>query len=250
VLFLTLLTKEFILKLTKKGNNPVYATNSLLKGLKLITRPELRKFILIPILINLVLYSAAFAVGYYTISDLIAQFIPDWLAWLEWLIWPLFFISCSIAVFFTFTLLGNILSAPFYTQLAVKTLGVISGNTQAVDEQPFNKVIWAELKRVGYLVSRMLPLLILFIIPGVNLIAPFLWALFGAWGMGLEFMAYPLEIQGVLFSEQKEMAKQRRIGVLSFGGLVLIGLTIPLFNLIVAPVAVIGATIYYYEISE
>jgi CysZ protein len=95
----------------------------------------------------------------------------------------------------------------------------------------------------------MLPILILFIIPGINLVAPFIWVLFGAWGMGLEFMAYPLEKQGVLFSQQKEIAKKRRIGVLSFGGLVLFGLSIPIFNLIVAPAAVIGATIYLYGIK-
>ncbi len=232
-----------------KGNNPVYAANCLLKGLKLLSKAELRKFILIPVLINLILYSAAFAVGYYTISDLITQFIPGWLSWLEWLIWPLFFISGSIAIFFTFTLLANLLAAPFYSQLSTKTLSVISGNTETIDEQPINQVIWAELKRFTYLTSRMLPILILFIIPGINLVAPFIWALFGAWGMGLEFMAYPLEKQGLLFSQQKEIAKNRRIGVLSFGGLVLFGLSIPIFNLIVAPAAVIGATIYLYGIK-
>ena len=233
-----------------KANNPIYAANCLLKGLKLLSKPELRKFILIPVLINLILYSAAFAVGYYTISDLITQFIPGWLSWLEWLIWPLFFISGSIAVFFTFALVANLFAAPFYSQLSAKTLSVISGNTETLDEQPLNQIIWAELKRFTYLTSRMLPILILFIIPGINLVAPFLWALFGAWGMGLEFMAYPLEKQGVLFSQQKEIAKNRRIGVLSFGGLVLFGLSIPLFNLIVAPTAVIGATIYLHGIKE
>jgi CysZ protein len=92
----------------------------------------------------------------------------------------------------------------------------------------------------------MLPLLLISVIPGVNLIAPFLWALFGAWGMGLEFMAYPQENKGILFSEQKEQAKARRLSVLSFGGLVIAGLSIPVFNLVVAPAAVIGATIYFY----
>lgn len=238
------------MNLKNKGNNPAYAINSLLKGLKLISKAELRKFILIPVLINLVLYSAAFALGYYTIADLITQFIPAWLSWLEWLIWPLFFISFSIAVFFTFTLIANLLAAPFYSQLSAKTLSIISGNSQNIEEQPLNQVVWAELKRFAYLTSRMLPILILFIIPGINLFAPFLWALFGAWGMGLEFMAYPLEGKGLLFSQQKEVAKSRRMGVLSFGGLVLAGLSIPIVNLIVAPVAVIGATIYIHGLTE
>ena len=55
-------------------------------------------------------------------------------------------------------------------------------------------------------------------------IAPFLWALFGAWGMALEYMAYPLENAGVLFSEQKQLAKSIRLGALSFGGVAAMGL--------------------------
>lgn len=239
-----------MMNLKEKGNNPVYAVNCLLQGLKLLGKKELRKFLLIPILINIILYSVAGALGYFYISDLIAQFIPSWLSWLEWLVWPVFFISFSAVGFFTFTILANLIASPFYSQLSLKTLVLISGQSGKVEEQKIPRVILSELTRMAYLFSRMLPLLILFIIPGINLIAPFLWLLFGAWGMGLEFMAYPLENKGLLFAQQKEEAKARRLGVLSFGGLVVAGLSIPLVNLVVAPAAVIGATIYFYGISE
>ena len=239
-----------MMNLKEKGNNPVYAVNCLLQGLKLLGKKELSKFLLIPILINIILYSVAGALGYFYISDLIAQFIPSWLSWLEWLVWPVFFISFSAVGFFTFTILANLIASPFYSQLSLKTLVLISGQSGKVEEQKIPRVILSELTRMAYLFSRMLPLLILFIIPGINLIAPFLWLLFGAWGMGLEFMAYPLENKGLLFAQQKEEAKARRLGVLSFGGLVVAGLSIPLVNLVVAPAAVIGATIYFYGISE
>jgi len=237
-------------ELKEKGNNPVYAVSCLLQGLKLLGRKELRKFLIIPIVINIILYSIAGTLGYLYIADLITQFIPSWLSWLEWLIWPLFFISFSVVGFFTFTILANLIASPFYSQLSIKTLEVISGKPSTIEEQAITQVILAELKRMGYLVSRMLPLLVLFVIPVINLIAPFVWALFGAWGMGLEFMAYPLENKGLLFAEQKEQAKSRRFGVLSFGGLTILGLSIPVLNLIVAPAAVIGATIYFHGINE
>jgi len=88
------------------------------------------------------------------------------------------------------------------------------------------------------------------VIPGINVIAPVLWALFGAWGMALEYLAYPLENQGVLFSEQKQLVKSVRLGALSFGGLAVLGLTIPVLNIIIAPAAVIGATLYFNEIKR
>ena len=234
----------------KKGNNPVLAIGFLFKGLNLLTSLELRKFIIIPILINVVLYSAALTLGYFYISDLIDQFIPGWLHWLSWVLWPLFFISFFIAGFFTFTVLANLLAAPFYGKLSAKTLAMISGQALATAEQPLPKVLIAEAKRIGYLGTRALPLLILSVIPGINVLAPLLWALFGAWGMALEYLAYPLENQGVLFSEQKELVKSVRLGALSFGGLAVLGLTIPVLNIIVAPAAVIGATLYVHEIKR
>jgi len=238
------------MQFNKKGNNPVLAVSFLFKGMNLLSSPELRKFIVIPVLINIVLYSAALTLGYFYISDLIDQFIPGWLHWLNWILWPLFFISFFIIGFFTFSLLANILAAPFYGKLSAKTLAMAKGQAVASAEQPLAKVLVAETKRLGYLATRALPLLILSVIPGINVVAPFLWALFGAWGMALEYLAYPLENQGVLFSEQKELVKSVRLGALSFGGLAVLGLTIPVLNLVVAPAAVIGATLYFNEIRQ
>lgn len=234
----------------KKGNNPALAIGYLFKGLKLLASSQLRSFIIIPVLINVVLYSVALLLGYYYISDLINQFIPSWLHWLSWILWPLFFISFFIAGFFTFTVLANLLAAPFYGKLSAKTLVLINGQAKETEEQSLVKVIFAELKRAGYLLSCALPLLVLSFIPGVNVLAPFLWALFGAWGMALEYMAYPLENAGVLFSEQKQLVKSIRIGALSFGGVAVMGLTIPLLNIIIAPAAVIGATIYFNDVRK
>lgn len=238
------------MRLTKKGNNPIAALGYFLQGLKLLASPELRSFLIIPVLINLALYSIALVLGYYYMNDLINSFIPGWLQWLDWILWPLFFICFFIAGFFTFTVIANIIAAPFYGKLAAKTLAVITGQTAATAEQPIAKVMAAEFKRVAYLATRALPLLVLFVIPGLNVIAPFLWALFGAWGMALEYMAYPLENEGVLFSEQKQFAKEIRLGALSFGGLTMVGLTLPVLNIVVAPAAVIGATIYMHEAKE
>lgn len=233
----------------KKGNNPVLAVGYLLKGLSLLTSTSLRSFILIPILINLMLYSAALTLGYYYISDLINQFIPSWLHWLSWVLWPLFFISFFIAGFFTFTVLANLLASPFYGKLSSKTVVLVSNTVAEAKEQPLPLVVSAELKRATYLLTRAIPLVILSFIPGLNVLAPFLWALFGAWGMALEYCAYPLENAGVLFTEQQQLLKSVRLGALSFGGVAALAITIPVLNILIAPAAVIGATLYVNDIK-
>lgn len=231
-------------------NNPIVAVGYFFKGLGLLLHPELRPFLLMPLLINFLIYALALVLGYHTIDGLLQHFIPAWLHWLNWLLWPLFFLCFFIAGFFTFTIMANILAAPFYGKLAAKTLGLANGAGVGADEQPLPKVMAAELKRALYLASRALPLLALFMIPGLNIIAPFLWGLFGAWGMALEYLAFPLENAGVLFPAQKQLAKEHRLGSLSFGGIVMMGLSLPVLNVVVAPAAVIGATLYIKAIRE
>lgn len=234
----------------KKGGNPAFAAKCFLQGLKFLGRKGLRQYLIFPVLINLFLYFSAFAIGFYYISDLMQEFIPSWLEWIRWILWPLLFVSFLITVFFTFTLLANLIASPFYGKLSARTLSIITGEPEPIDDQKLAKVLFAELNRLMYLVSRALPLLLLFIIPGVNLFAPFLWVLFGAWGMILEFIAYPLENEGVLFPQQRQLVKSIRLGALSYGGMVLLGLTIPILNILVPPAAVIGATIYSHELKK
>lgn len=234
----------------KTGNTPWLALSCLWQGIKLLPHPELRKYLLIPLFINLVLYSGAFVLGYHSVSALIHQFIPDWLSWLNWILWPLFFVSFLVLGFFTFTLLANLIAAPYYSQLSAKTLQLISGQNIAGGEASWDKIFVGELRRVGYLLIRILPLLLLFVIPVVNLIAPVLWAIFAAWGIAMEFIAYPLENRGLPFPEQKRFLQQSRFGVLSFGALTGLGLTLPLVNLLIGQAAVIGATIYVQRLAE
>ncbi len=238
------------MKFSNKGNNPILAASYLFKGIALLGSAPLRHFILIPILINIILYSAALTLGYYYIDSLINAFIPSWLNWLHWLLWPLFFVSFLIVGFFSFTALANLVSAPFYGKLAAKTLTLINPEAIAVSEQPISKVMLAESKRLIYILRLAIPLLVLSFIPGINLIAPLLWALFSAWSMSLEYMAYPLENAGILFIEQKQLIKSIRWGALSFGGIAVLGLSIPVINIIIAPAAVIAATIYVDEMSQ
>jgi len=234
----------------KKGSNPFLALNYFIRGIKYLGKPELRKYLLVPIVINLILYSVAFALSYYYISGVIEQLIPDWLQWLNWILWPLFFICFIIAIFFSFTLLANLMAAPFYSKLSANTMALLIGKPVVVQEQSWHKVMWSEFRRLGYLGLRALPLLFLAIIPGVNFIAPFLWAVFGAWAIALEYMAYPLENEGLLFYEQRQVARSVRFGALSFGGISVAGLAVPLLNILVPPAAVIGATIYVHEMKK
>jgi CysZ protein len=228
----------------------ISAASSLFQGLKLLTNSAIRPFVLIPIFINVILYSTAFVLGYFYLNHLVTQMIPDWLHWLTWLIYPLFFISFCVIGFFTFSLLANLIAAPFYAKLAAKTLAVI-GTPISETAEPSAKEVWfAEWQRLRYSLSHTLPLLILFLIPVVNLIAPILWFGFSAWCVALEFFGYPQENRGVLFPEQQTQLKSMKLHALSFGGLVTLGQSLPILNIVIAPAAVISATLHLHNATS
>ncbi|MDD5035940.1 MAG: sulfate transporter CysZ [Methylococcaceae bacterium] len=231
-------------------SGPLGSMACLLRGLKMLGQPGLRHFLWAPLLVNLVLYSLGFwAAGHYFSAAMEHWSLPAWLDWLHWLLWPLFALMLFIITFFTFTLMANLVASPFYGPLAEKvrkTLGLTSSRPER-DPSPFGELaagFGSELRRMGYFAWRALPLIILSLIPGLNIVAAFLWVLFGAWSLSLEYLAYPLEAQGMLFPQQRELAKSRRLETLAFGGAVMLGLSIPLVNILIPPAAVIGATLY------
>lgn len=212
-------------------------------ALKLLTTPALRPFVLMPLLINFVLYSVALVLGYFYLNRVIAQLIPDSLHWLTWLIYPLFFVSFCVMGFFTFSMLANLIAAPFYAKLAAKTLVVIDAPVLSIVEPSALQVWSAEFQRLRYSLTRTLPLLILFLIPVVNVIAPLIWLLFSAWGVAVEYFGYPLENRGILFPQQTQQLKTMRFDAVMFGGIVILGQSLPIFNVLIAPTAVIAATL-------
>ncbi|TAN50296.1 MAG: sulfate transporter CysZ [Methylococcaceae bacterium] len=231
-----------------KLNNPLYTVRCLGQGLKLLARPELRHFVWIPLLINFVLFALGlWAVRHY-FDAVIAYFLPDWLMWLRGFIWPLVATSFVILTLFSFTLLANIVGAPFYGILAEKVAVLLGLPAVPEVQEPWPKAVLrslqAETARLRYYLVRAAPMLLLFLIPGVNVFASFLWLAFNGWFLALEYTSYPLERYGCGFAEQRQLLGKARIMAAGFGVLVALGLAVPLLNVLMPPAAVAGAVIY------
>ncbi|MGI9210987.1 MAG: sulfate transporter CysZ [Methylococcaceae bacterium] len=228
-------------------NSPVQAFKCLFQGFNLLMQPELRHFIIAPLIINLLLFGLALVTGVHYFAVFMNNIIPGWLEFLVWLIWPLFGLSFLLMVYFSFTLIANVIASPFYSILAEKAIQHIEGERGVVSQSKISQAvvtgITSSLKRLGYFLLRAIPLLILFIIPGVNLVAPFVWMAFSAWVVAQEYMAYPLEAKGYDFTRQRGVVKTMRLGLLTYGGLIMLGLAIPLLNILIPPAAVVGAVL-------
>ena len=93
------------------------------RGLKLLRHPRLRPFVLIPLLINIIIFSTLIYATVQYVDGLMGGLltaIPDWLSWLTWLIWPLIGISLALATGFLFTAVAILIASPFNGLLAEK----------------------------------------------------------------------------------------------------------------------------------
>ncbi len=227
---------------------PVTGAACLLRGLKRLWQPDLRHFVWGPLLVNLGLYIIGIWFGVHYFSAVLDWLMPTWLEWLRWLLWPLFAALLAGVAFFSFTVVANLIASPFYGPLALKVQRQLG--LSLPDETGEGRVatlfadIASECGRFAYFASRALPLMLLSVIPGVNLAAPFLWLLFGAWSLSLEYMAYPSENLGIRFPQQRELAWANKMESLGFGAAILLGLALPVVNILIPPAAVVGATLY------
>ena len=233
-------------------NNPLSGAWYFLRGIRLIFAPGIRTYVVVPLAVNILLFSALIYFGTGQFGALLDWLLPGWLDWLAFLLLPLFVIIALAIVFFTFSLIGNLVAAPFNGLLAEAVECHLTGTTipagswkkMAVDA---GRTIVSELRKLAYVVLWGIPALLLFVIPFVNIAAPFIWLLFGAWMLAISYADYPMGNHGLAFPEQRRRLGERRYLALGFGGAVMCALAIPVVNFLVIPAAVAGATILWVE---
>ena len=218
-----------------------------ISGFGLLFRPGIKRFVLIPFFINFGLFTLATKLLSDQLDIWMQQLLPTWLNWLEWLIWPLFAIAMFLIVFYTFTVLANLIAAPFNSLLSAKVEAMLTGQTpQEINSDKFIKLMWrtmkSEIQKILYAIKWFIPLIIITIIPGVNVVSPFLWILFAVWFFALEYNDYPLANRGLFFEDIKSYNRSHRMHALGLGSAVFVLTSIPVVNFFAMPVAVAGAT--------
>src|SRR5690606_7258575 len=111
---------------------------SLGEGFRLIRQPGLRLFVIIPLVINVLLFGLLF----YFIAELFSLMIagamawlPDW-AWLQaldWLFWILYGVVIVLMLAYGFVIIANLIGSPFYGYLAELTEKHLTGQEVSTD---------------------------------------------------------------------------------------------------------------------
>ncbi|QBG34263.1 sulfate transporter CysZ [Litorilituus sediminis] len=218
------------------------------KGFELIRKKGIRRFVFIPLTINVLLFSIAFyfmflQLEHYMVA--IMQWLPSWLDWLEVVIWPLAVITILVFFSFIFSTAANWLAAPFNGLLSEKIESILSGKPapqgnmlDIVKDVP--RTLGREWKKLAYYLPRAIGFfIIMWILPVFGQV---IWFLFISWMMAVQYKDYPFDNHKVPFHEMKNALKQRQGLSYSFGITVAFFAMVPIVNLIVMPVAICGAT--------
>lgn len=225
----------------------------LLQGFSLITQRGIRPFVILPLMINIVVFSGGVWLGMNQLDNLMQKLLPSWLSWLEWLLWPMFAVLIFFAIFYTFSILANLIAAPFNAILAERVEARLKGLPVAEFQgyrsiaDLIGRTFKSELQKLFYMLKWLVLLLILTFIPVVNIIAPFAWILYGAWMLAIEYADYPMGNHNLFFKEELPVLRQYRSHSLGFGGALSLLTTIPFVNFIAMPVGVAGATVLWVK---
>ena len=221
----------------------------MLEGFSLLRKPGLRRFVLMPLLINIVLFGGLIGWAYGWVdgsSRAMLSGLPEWLHWLRYIVVPVFVLTSLVVIFYGFSMLANLIAAPFNGLLAEAVECHLTGKSMPGDWRQLLRdivpSIMSELRKLLYFVLRALPLLLLLLVPLVNVAASVLWVLFSAWMMTVQYMDYPMANHQLFFKDQRARLRKRPLLAWSFGGLVMLCTLVPVINFIVMPAAVAGAT--------
>ncbi len=225
----------------------------LVKGFQLIRLKGIRRFVFIPLTVNIILFAIAFHFMFTQLDVYmlqLEQWLPEWLSWLTTVLWPLAVVFLLITFSFIFSSVANWLAAPFNGLLAEKIEAMLtnkvapSGSPMAIVKD-IPRTLSREWCKFRYYLPRAIGFFILsWFIPVIGQI---MWFLFIAWMMAIQYKDYAFDNHKINFDEMK-IALQHKKGLsYSFGITTAIFSMIPLVNLVVMPVAICGATALWVD---
>ncbi|EOT8212541.1 sulfate transporter CysZ [Escherichia albertii] len=226
------------------------------QGWKLVSQPGIRRFVILPLLVNILLMGGAFW-WLFTQLDVwipsLMSHVPGWLQWLSYLLWPVAVISVLLVFGYFFSTIANWIAAPFNGLLAEQLEARLTVATPP-DTGIFGimkdvpRIMKREWQKFAWYLPRAIILLLLYVIPGIGqTVAPVLWFLFSAWMLAIQYCDYPFDNHKVPFKEMRTALRTRKITNMQFGALTSLFTMIPVLNLFIMPVAVCGATAMWVD---
>jgi len=224
-----------------------------IKGFELIRLKGIKRFVFIPLTVNLVLFSVAFYALFQQLDHymlVLQQWLPDYLSWLTSALWPIALLFLLVMFSFIFSSVANWLAAPFNGLLSEKVEALLTNKAapsgSSIDViKDIPRTLSREWCKLKYYLPRAIGFFLLYWI--LPIIGQILWFLFLAWMMAVQYKDYPFDNHKISFTEMKQELTARKGLSYSFGMTTALFSMVPLVNLVVMPVAICGATALWVD---
>lgn len=219
-------------------------------GLGHLSTKGLKRFIILPMMFNFLLFMGLFYLIYHYLfpySYAYLDKLPAWLHFISGLLFVVFIISFFLLFLSVFTVIFNLIAAPFNGLLAEKAQHILYGSS--IPSISFADMIARTIKRQGqfivYFLPRFVGMCLLFFVPFLQPIYPILWFFFNAWMLSFQYQDFAMDNNLIDFNEMKSIIKGNKLRSLGFGSLINLASFIPILNFFTMPAAVIGSVILY-----
>jgi CysZ protein len=230
----------------------------LMEGFKLIFKPSLKRYALIPLILNIILFAGIFwfSKHYFGLfNHWVILHLPNWLHWLEYLFILIFILVFLLIVFYSFMTLANLIGGPFNSLLSQQVEYYLTG--RKFESQNFS----ALARDIPRLIKRQISLMIYFLIgltlffifswiPLIQLFTTPLYFIFSAWFLALQLIDYPTDNHRVPLNTVRSQLRKNKMLIVSFGLSILLFSIIPFVNFFVIPAGVAGATKLWLDQSN
>jgi CysZ protein len=215
--------------------------------------PGLKRFFIIPFLINILLLTGAFVLGYMFMGDAVQSLVPQGDAWyltaLRWIIQPLIALLLALVLVFAYSITGSIITAPFNDIISAKVERALAGGTPddrftlAGFFDDMLRILFNTIKLVLLLVVFQLAILLVNLVPVAG--GPLYTALSYCAAMfflGFQFFDFPLERRRLFFRDKLKVVWRHKFTAIGLGTGFFLITFVPLVGFLGLNLATVGAT--------
>lgn len=230
------------------------------KGTKLAFSKDVRHYIVIPILANILLIGLSVILFFTIVSSYLSTLFLGFgdnafLGFLSYLVTVLLTLLVIFIMTYYFATISIIIASPFYGFLAQK-IEFIETNQTLLDDsfsailKDVPRILRRELDKQCFFIPRALVCLIITLIPGINVLSPIFWIWLTSYMATIQFCDYGFDNHKIGFKQMKEALRNNRLASLTFGFIIVVGIAIPILNLILPVIAVCAGTLYFIDIQR
>ncbi len=215
------------------------------------------KYSIAPMLINLFIYGSIFILTYSWLMGSLEKWLGIdnteagfWLRFLHTALLIVGFLLTLFVCYLLFTILGNIVTAPFNEEISQRVEEIVTGRKE--HEMGFWEdayiSIKGEVQKLLFYFSILFFIFLLNLVPVIgSVVSTMLGFIFSCFYNALDFLDYPMTRKKMRFRDKLKITRKGKLVTYGFGVTAFLMMFLPVVNVFMKPILVAAGTSLFYE---